>query len=120
MIVETEREAALAYLSAVADRLRHRGLSVRYEQRQGEPAAVIIQRALELRADMIAMATHGHGGLRRLVYGSIADDVARNAPCPVMLVRAGEQHPKRWQTANDSYELSTRLTALANGRRYRF
>jgi nucleotide-binding universal stress UspA family protein len=116
MIVETERDAALAYLDAVAARLRHRGLSVPYEQRQGEPAAVIIQRALELHADMIAMATHGHGGLARLVYGSVADDVARNAPCPVMLVRLGEQHPDRRRVADDSNELSARLMALANGR----
>jgi nucleotide-binding universal stress UspA family protein len=37
---------------------------------------------------VIALTTHGRGGLGRLVFGSVNDEVLRKAPCPVLLVRA--------------------------------
>ena len=36
------------------------------------------------------MTTHGHGGLERLVFGSVANAVLRSAPYPVVLVRVSE------------------------------
>ena len=89
-LVEDEREEASRYLEGVAQRLRGRGLSVAYEQPEGPAATVIVERARHLQADLIAMTTHGRGGLGRLVFGSVADEVLRNAPCPVLLVRVSE------------------------------
>jgi universal stress protein A len=53
----------------------------------GQPADVIVEVARKLPADLIVMVTHGRRGLARLVEGSIAEKVLRNAPCPVLAVR---------------------------------
>ena len=54
---------------------------------------VILDHAKTWRADLIVMGTHGRRGLNRLLLGSDAERVLREAPVPVLLVR-GEQ-PKR-------------------------
>ncbi|MET0398325.1 MAG: universal stress protein [Longimicrobiaceae bacterium] len=51
-----------------------------------EPAEEILRYADEQRADLLVLATHGHGALRRALVGSIASAVARGAGCPVLLV----------------------------------
>jgi universal stress protein A len=57
--------------------------------RKGDARTVIVAVAQELRADLIAMGTHGRRGVSRLVLGSVAESVARAAPCPVLLIRSG-------------------------------
>jgi len=47
----------------------------------------ILTMAHDLGADLIAMSTHGRGGLRRVALGSIADHVLRRSPVPVLLHR---------------------------------
>jgi len=37
-------------------------------------------------AELIVVGTHGYGPVRRLVLGSVADQVVRMAPCPVLMV----------------------------------
>lgn len=53
----------------------------------GEAVGVILAVADKLGADLIVIATHGRHGVARLVLGSVAEEVARRAPCPVTLVR---------------------------------
>ena len=53
----------------------------------GEPANEIREAAGAHRSDLIVMGTHGRGGLSRLAMGSVAEDVSRNANCPVLTVR---------------------------------
>ena len=48
---------------------------------------MIAEAAVDTRADLIVMGTHGRTGLTRLVMGSVAEEVLRRAPCPVMTVR---------------------------------
>jgi nucleotide-binding universal stress UspA family protein len=55
----------------------------------GEARTAILAAAQEMRADLIVMGTHGRRGVSRLVLGSVAESVARTAPCPVLLVRSG-------------------------------
>lgn len=62
------------------------GTKARVEVIAGDPAARIAARAHELRADLIVMGTHGRTGLPRLLMGSVAEGVLRQAPCPVLLV----------------------------------
>jgi nucleotide-binding universal stress UspA family protein len=85
------------YLAGVAARLRDTGLRVEYTYRQGPVATTVVEHARDLRADLIAMITHGHGALARMVIGSVATEVLRAAPCPVFLVRAHEPAvPTTW------------------------
>lgn len=88
---ETEEQEARAYLEQVADRLGQRGLGVNIEIPQGSAAEAIVESARKTRAELIALTTHGRSGLRRLVFGSVADGVLRSAPCPVLLVRVCEK-----------------------------
>lgn len=44
--------------------------------------------AAEERADLIAIATHGRGGLGKLMLGSVADKVLRSATTPVLMIRS--------------------------------
>ena len=62
-----------------------------YALRVGVPAEEIVRYADACDADLIIMGTHGRGGLAHALMGSVAEQVVRVAPCPVLLVRA----PKR-------------------------
>ena len=53
----------------------------------GIPYEEIIKKAGELNADLIVLGTHGRKGLDHILFGSTAERVVRNAPCPVMSVR---------------------------------
>lgn len=51
------------------------------------PADAIMKYAKDVRADVIVVGTHGRSGVSRLLMGSVAEHVVRNAPCPVLVVR---------------------------------
>ena len=61
--------------------------TVKEDLRAGTPYQQIIEAASEQEADLIVMGTHGRSGLTRLVIGSTAERVVRQAPCPVLVVR---------------------------------
>jgi nucleotide-binding universal stress UspA family protein len=54
---------------------------------RGRAAAAIVRFAEEEHLDLLVVASHGHRGLRRLVVGSVTEEVVRAAPCPVLVVR---------------------------------
>lgn len=87
--VTTPSEAPHAgELDAVAGRFRSAGLDVHVEHLQArEAGAAIAAYAAGIRASMVALATHGRSGLRRTTMGSVATDVVRGAPCPVLVRR---------------------------------
>lgn len=78
-----------SHLHAVGDRLRAHGLVVEIVVRYGSPAEEILIHAQKRRARAVVMATRGLGNLDRRRIGSVADAVARLAPCPVLVVRPG-------------------------------
>jgi len=54
----------------------------------GFPTEEILKRlGDEPRVDLVVMATHGRGGVGRLLLGSVADKIVRKAPCPVLTLR---------------------------------
>lgn len=59
---------------------------VDYRIIEGFAADEIVRSAEENKADVIVMGTHGRGGLRRALMGSVAEKVLRHAPCPVLTV----------------------------------
>jgi nucleotide-binding universal stress UspA family protein len=78
------------YLAPIAVELRNKGVRVESRVRRGNPADQIVAAARETAADLIAMSTHGRGGLGRLVFGSVAQAVLRHVDMPMFLMRATE------------------------------
>lgn len=76
-------------LQAIADGRQQ----VRYEERRvdGAPVPTIISLAADEHVDLIVMGTTGRTGLQRLLLGSVAEDVVRRAPCPVLVLRSPSQ-----------------------------
>lgn len=57
--------------------------------KKGDARTAILAVAEELHTDLIVIGTHGRRGVSRLMLGSVAESVARAAPCPVLFVRSG-------------------------------
>jgi nucleotide-binding universal stress UspA family protein len=81
-------EAAERFLRDVRQRIpaEHGAVDVRVIEMGNAPAG-IAQEARREDVDVVAMATHGRGGLRRLILGSVAESVVRSARIPVLLYR---------------------------------
>jgi nucleotide-binding universal stress UspA family protein len=62
-------------------------ISVERRLLDGDPASEILHVAAETKCGMIVMGTHGRTGLGRLLMGSVAEQVVRKAPCPVLTMR---------------------------------
>lgn len=58
--------------------------------RNGSPGVEIIETAKKISADLIVISTHGFTGLKHVFLGSVAEQVVRRAPCPVLVVREHE------------------------------
>jgi nucleotide-binding universal stress UspA family protein len=84
-----ERDAE-EYLAPLAAELRGRGVAAEWEVRHGTAATAILAAATSFGADLIAMSTHGRSGLGRLLFGSVAEQVLRQADVPVFLMRQTE------------------------------
>lgn len=80
-------------LEAYAAALRAEGLTVTVEISSGTPAEQITAVALRVAARLIVMACHADNDLKLLVSGSAADQVARTAPTPTLLVRTAVAQP---------------------------
>lgn len=91
--VAAEREEEVSdYVQGVVALLREEGLEARGRVVHGAGvAAEIVEVARQAEADLVAMATHGRGGLKRLVLGSVADKVLRGGERPVLLHRPAPQ-----------------------------
>jgi nucleotide-binding universal stress UspA family protein len=78
---------ATAYLEQLAERLRAQSMQVQTSLVVGPPALSICDYANAHAVDLIAMATHGHGGLSQMLLGSVTDAVVHTADVPVLLSR---------------------------------
>ena len=58
-----------------------------------KPADAIVARAEQIGAQLIVIASHGHGGFRRFLLGSTAERVVRMATVPVLTVHAEDAAP---------------------------
>ncbi len=86
--LEPDVNAVRAYLSAIADELRLDGLDVSFHVTEGTtPAPAIAEFAEQVDADLIAMATHGFGGLKRTLFGSTADRLLHRSRLPLLMMR---------------------------------
>jgi nucleotide-binding universal stress UspA family protein len=108
---------AEAELNVVAERLRAGGLEVEARVSDSDAGEAIVQGAAEVEADLIVMSTHGRSGLRRVMYGSVADQVLRMTAVPVLLVPPTAQYrmnpPCRIVVALDGSQLAEAAIAPA-------
>lgn len=93
--VEARRTDAEEYLAPVAVELRNKGVRVESRVRRGNTTEEIVAAVRETGADLIAMSTHGRGGLGRLMFGSVAQAVLGHVDMPVLLMRATEAQVAR-------------------------
>jgi len=61
--------------------------------RVGEPARELVQLASDISADLVVVGTHGRTGIERALLGSVAEEVVRRAPSPVLTVKPKELAP---------------------------
>jgi len=87
---EDEENRALGYLSKIAKPLRDEGLDIECATLMGEPSKAILHYARENAVKLIAIATHGHGGLKRMFFGSVADKVLMESSVPVLVIKSQE------------------------------
>lgn len=79
------KHAAAVYLASHVDRLRRLGVSAEFDVRTGRPALAIMD--MQRPGDLVVLTSHGLGGIRRWLLGSIAEVLVRRAEAPVVLVR---------------------------------
>jgi len=79
------------------------GIRVEHRLLEGAPSKEIPEFADNQHADLIVMGTHGRTGLRRLLMGSVAEAVVRNANCPVLTIRqSASDFSEKEETATSS------------------
>lgn len=84
-----EQEASRSYLKQMEGSLSQQGYKISSQVIEGIPIADhIIDEARALEVDTIVMSTHGRTGVGRLLFGSVAENVLRQADMPVLLVRS--------------------------------
>ena len=89
-VIALLREGGQAILAAARQRAEAAGLPVDVQMREVFGSRIgdsVLEEAANWPADLIVIGTHGRRGLRRLVLGSDAEHILRNAPVPVLLVR---------------------------------
>jgi nucleotide-binding universal stress UspA family protein len=75
-------------------RYRNATLDVRFVLLPGSPAHTIVEQLRKDPADLVLLGSHGRRGFERFLLGSVAERVARHAPCSVLVVR--DSDPDRW------------------------
>jgi nucleotide-binding universal stress UspA family protein len=84
--VKVVREAE-EYLRGIENRLKAKGFKADSHVRYGDDAEEILDHAAQKDIDLIAMTTHGRGGVKRFLLGSVAEKILRHSPKPIFLVR---------------------------------
>ena len=82
-------QEAEQYLQGFEDRLRAKGFDVDTRIRYGDDAEEILDHAAQADIGLIAISAHGLGGIKRFLFGSVAEKVLRRTTKPVFLVRCG-------------------------------
>jgi nucleotide-binding universal stress UspA family protein len=76
-----------AYLDQLVGELSGQGFAVESRLAMGDPAAEIVKAAEIERADLVAMATHGHRFVKDILLGATADKVRHELKVPVLLLQ---------------------------------
>lgn len=74
------------YLQEWANKLTYEGVKASHTLIEGQPGASIVKVADEEQTDLIVMTSRGRSGLAKLMMGSVAEKVMKDAPCPVLVL----------------------------------
>ncbi|MDD5038355.1 MAG: universal stress protein [Dehalococcoidales bacterium] len=90
--MEQIKGRAMDYLNKAGKSLKkNQGVTVKYSVRTGADAAnEILKAADQMKADLIAISTHGRSGISRWALGSVADKILRAGNTPILMVRSGK------------------------------
>jgi nucleotide-binding universal stress UspA family protein len=93
--LEDVRQAAAAALDETLNEVVADGDDVTIERRldQGVPAAVLVDESRG--ADLLVVGSRGHGGFAQLLLGSVSQQCAQHAFCPVVIVRSTQSKHKK-------------------------
>jgi universal stress protein A len=83
-----QQQLAIQAEQMLKDLITSHKMQVRDIVTTGEAAPEILRIAEKEHVDLIVIASHGETGWRRLVFGSVAEKVVRQAPCPVLTIMA--------------------------------
>lgn len=97
MLEEAEKalNGARNYLEKIATPLRKKGIQVEAVSILGRAGDAILSYAEGNNINLITIATHGRSGLRRGVFGSVADYVLRESGLPILVIRPQEREDKK-------------------------
>ncbi len=84
--IESAKARAADYLARVAASPELAGLTVQTQVQSGVPAQCILSAAQEHLADLIILGSHGETGFKRWLLGSVAQQVTRHSPVPVLVL----------------------------------
>jgi len=85
---ETQKERSQSYLNGLKSEFGKRGIEAGTRLAYGSVVKAILTTAADTGTNLIAMATHGLGGLARVSYGSVAAGVLQAAELPILLIRS--------------------------------
>ena len=86
-INKQHKKAALEHMERIKKDRVPRGIDINISILLGKSFVEIIRFADSVNADLIVMATQGHGGLSHFLLGSTTERVVRKAPCPVLTIK---------------------------------
>lgn len=86
------------------------GSKLKYQSRvvEGHPVKMVLQYMVQHPPDLIVLGSHGYDGFARMMLGSVAENVLRTAPCPILVVKGAP-------LAADVHALRTILCAVDLG-----
>lgn len=91
-----QKTAALLKLGWLARLAAEAGVKTEVHLAVGNPAERILNHCRAHHADLLVVGTRGRSGLSRTLLGSVADELVRSAPCPVLTISPSA---KRWSRA---------------------
>ncbi len=85
-LVEARLSRGKEYLEGIAGQLKSAGIEAETAIREGAADENIVDYSREHGIDLVVMSTHGYGGVKRLLLGSVTDRVIRSCEVPVLVL----------------------------------
>lgn len=97
------------YVHGIEEQLREQGYNAQAVVGHGTVVETILSVAQETKVDLIAMASHGYTGLKRLIYGSVASEVLHRARTPLLVLHAEDDNRREGDDDRSAIPTESRL-----------